>query len=35
MTLIAIVEPREGKTVEWMEKADDMEYHAVNAEKKQ
>ena len=30
MTHIAIVELREGKTVEWMENVDDKEYHAVS-----
>jgi hypothetical protein len=35
MTHIAIVELREGQTVEWMEKVDDEEYHAVqNAEQR-
>jgi 4-carboxymuconolactone decarboxylase len=35
MTHIAIVESREGTTVEWMEMVDDKEYNAVNTEKKQ
>ena len=34
MAHIALVEPREGKTAEWMEKVDDKDYQAVNAEKK-